>query len=291
MQQVDVTRLQWTWRNHSRYVHALATTWFSSFTYWNSQQFNAALRVLFYPERPQNRVLREYMDIGAFVLTIDDGREYLQLTDEEGWMSTVQRDMTIIMSVIITQLQEGYEVTSTTKYQCPFCDYWNSLKGNKGKSSISWWACHWSIRLWWLWWQTLSRSCKRRFQVQATDQYIDKRGTTSIANNEQDLIQNIHLRQGVSTMISLQGYSWLGSGHVKLSGGAYSHSMSSSFNINLILTSFNAQKVRIHIPSAASSILTSFRPLRNLRECVMPFHELLIRSSPCFDQCEVSGGE
>jgi hypothetical protein len=45
------------------------------------------------------------MDIGAFVLTIDDGREYLQLTDEEGWMSTVQRGTTIIMSVIMTQLQ------------------------------------------------------------------------------------------------------------------------------------------------------------------------------------------
>jgi len=81
------------------------------------------------------------MDTGAFVLTIDDGREYLQLADEEEWTSTVQRGMTIIMSVIMTQLQEGHE-RSPTKYQCPFCDCWNSLKGNNGKSSINWWVFH-----------------------------------------------------------------------------------------------------------------------------------------------------
>ena len=73
------------------------------------------------------------MDIGAFILTIDDGREYLQLTDEE-WTNTVQSGMTIIMSVIMTQ---DYETTST-KYQCPFCNCWNSLNGNNGKSSINW---------------------------------------------------------------------------------------------------------------------------------------------------------
>ena len=79
------------------------------------------------------------MDVGAFVLTVDDGREYLQLTDEEEWTSTIQCGTTIIMSVIMTQLQEE---ATPTKYQCPFCDRWNSLKGNSGKSSINWWVFH-----------------------------------------------------------------------------------------------------------------------------------------------------
>ena len=75
------------------------------------------------------------MDIGAFILTIDDGREHVQLTNQEGWMSTIQSGMTIVMSVIMTQ--ETYE-TTPTKYQCPFCDCWNSLKGNNRRLSIDW---------------------------------------------------------------------------------------------------------------------------------------------------------
>ena len=89
-----------------------------SFAYCNTQQFNAALRVLFLPERPQNRVLRKYMDIGAFVLTIDDDREHLQLTDQELWANTIQSGMTIVMSVIMTQ--NVYE-ENPTKYKCPCC--------------------------------------------------------------------------------------------------------------------------------------------------------------------------
>jgi len=112
---------------------------------WNSQQLTAALRVLFLPpEWPQNIVLLKYMDIGAFVLTIDDGREYLQLTDQEGWMNTIRVGMTIVMSIIMSQ--DVRERTST-KYQCPFCDCWNKLKGNNGKSSIDWWVFCGSVQL------------------------------------------------------------------------------------------------------------------------------------------------
>ena len=75
------------------------------------------------------------MDIGAFVLTINDDREHLQLTDQEGWANTIQSGMTIVMSAIMTQ--KVYEETPT-KYKCLFCNCWNSLKGNNGKSMIHW---------------------------------------------------------------------------------------------------------------------------------------------------------
>ena len=119
-------------------------TWFLSFAHRNPQQFTAALRVLFLPEQPQNRVLQKYMDMGAFVLTIDDGREHLQLTNQEEWTSTIQGGMTIVMSIVMTQ--EVYEV-NRTRYQCPFCDCWNRLKGHNGKSLIDWWVFHESVRL------------------------------------------------------------------------------------------------------------------------------------------------
>ena len=188
----------------------------------------------------------------------------------------------------MTQPQGGYK-TTPTKYQCPFCERWNSLKGNNGKSSINWWVFHWSVQLWWFCWQTLSRSCKRRFQVKAADQYIDNTETIRIANNEQHLIQNIHLTQGVSTMMCLQGYSWLGSGHFKLSGGAYSHpNVSWARHSIFILTSLNIQEVHNLIPWAASSILTLFLPLWTLSLCAMPFDELLIQYWPCFYHFELS---
>jgi len=128
MQQVDDTYLRWIWRIHLKYVRALDPTWFSSFTYWNSQQFTAALRVLFLPERPQNMVLQKYMNIGAFVLTIDDGREHLPLRDQEGWMSMVRGGTTIVMSIIMSQ---EVRETTPTRYQCPFCNCWNKLRGNR----------------------------------------------------------------------------------------------------------------------------------------------------------------
>jgi len=79
------------------------------------------------------------MDLGAFVLTIDNGREHLELADQEGWTSTIQSGMTIVMSIIMTQVIYG---RAPRKCQCPFCDCWNSLKGNSGKSVIDWWVFH-----------------------------------------------------------------------------------------------------------------------------------------------------
>jgi len=75
------------------------------------------------------------MDVGAYDLGIDDGKE-LQLMNQEEWPRVVQCDTTIIMSIVITQL--AYH----KKYQCPLCDFWNVLNGNHGGSSIDWWDFH-----------------------------------------------------------------------------------------------------------------------------------------------------
>ena len=37
--------------------------------------YRSSSNFYFLPERPQNRVLQKYMDLGAFVLTIDGGKE------------------------------------------------------------------------------------------------------------------------------------------------------------------------------------------------------------------------
>jgi hypothetical protein len=51
-----------------------------------------------------------------------------------------------------------------------------------------------------------SRSCKRRFQVKPPESDIYEMKTVTFANNEQDLIQNIYLRQTVcNCILSAQG--------------------------------------------------------------------------------------
>ena len=72
------------------------------------------------------------MNLNAYVLTIDDGRQLLQVTDQEGWSRIVERNMTIVMSIIMTQ------AAFRKKYQCPFCDVWNRLKDNDEQSSMDW---------------------------------------------------------------------------------------------------------------------------------------------------------
>ncbi|KIM42531.1 hypothetical protein M413DRAFT_444254 [Hebeloma cylindrosporum] len=138
------------------------------------EQFTMVLRALFLRKLPQDQVLQKYMDISALVLTVDDGREPLQLTDEEGWMNNVQSGMTIVMSVIMLQHTFSRDETIETKYQCPFCDCWNRMNG---RLLID------------------CRSCKRRFQVKSRDQYNGGEKTVTIAAHERNLIQNIYLRQ------------------------------------------------------------------------------------------------
>ena len=105
------------------------------------QQFNKALRILFEFKlgSPQDRLLVKYTNIGAYVLTIDDGREQRQLTNEEEWSSVVQRGTTIVMSAVM-MVQQTDEKTDEKKleYKCPFCAFWNWQEEGNGQL-IDWW--------------------------------------------------------------------------------------------------------------------------------------------------------
>jgi hypothetical protein len=72
------------------------------------------------------------MNIGAYDLIIDDGREQRQLTNQEEWSNVVQRGTTIVMRVVMVQQ------TDEKKYKCPLCTFWNLQEGY-GHSSIDWW--------------------------------------------------------------------------------------------------------------------------------------------------------
>jgi hypothetical protein len=72
------------------------------------------------------------MDIGAYDLSIDDGREECQLTNQDEWSSTVQHGTTIVMSVIMAH------IVDSERYNCPFCDSWNELRKDSWRSSIKW---------------------------------------------------------------------------------------------------------------------------------------------------------
>ena len=75
------------------------------------------------------------MNIGAYNLNIDDGREERQLTNQEEWSSVVQRGTTIVMRVVMMQQ------TDEKKYKCPFCGFWNKQEEDYGHPSVaSWWG-------------------------------------------------------------------------------------------------------------------------------------------------------
>ncbi|KAF8954802.1 hypothetical protein BDZ97DRAFT_1765741 [Flammula alnicola] len=141
------------------------------------EQFNKALKVLFEPLTPHDRVLCKYMDIGAYDLSIDDGKERLQLMNQDTWSSAVQPGTTIVMSVVMVQLAHG------KKYQCPFCDFWNTLQNNFGRSSID------------------CRSCKRCFHVTRPEQNSFRRDgnydveSAAVSEEERELIRNLNLTQ------------------------------------------------------------------------------------------------
>ncbi|KIM34609.1 hypothetical protein M413DRAFT_33160 [Hebeloma cylindrosporum] len=151
------------------------------------EQLNRALKVLFEPVTPQDRVLVKYMDIGAYDLCIDDGKEEQHLTKRDNfkWASIVQHGTTIVMSAVMAH------IVDSERHNCPFCDSWNEVTKDLGRASIN---CD---------------SCNRPFQITTTQRPRPKRRTketriTTVADHERDLIRNIHLEQFVSIIIGLK---------------------------------------------------------------------------------------
>jgi len=88
---------------------------------------------------PQDRLLVKYMKIGAYDLTVDNGRTQHQLINQEEWSSNVQRGTTIVMRVVMMQQ------TDEKKYRCPFCEFWNKQEEDRGQAWIDWWGFHSSL--------------------------------------------------------------------------------------------------------------------------------------------------
>ncbi|KDR68142.1 hypothetical protein GALMADRAFT_161217 [Galerina marginata CBS 339.88] len=132
------------------------------------EQFHDALQVLFKVGTPEDKVLRRYMNIGAYILSIDDGDEGIQLIDSDAWSNVVGHGTTVVMSIVMRQ------EFAERQYKCPFCYNWNALKG---QSSID--CC----------------SCNRRFKVTSAGKKIAKLQTATVPYQERNLIRNIHLEQ------------------------------------------------------------------------------------------------
>ncbi|KAF8147889.1 hypothetical protein B0H34DRAFT_738642 [Crassisporium funariophilum] len=145
------------------------------------QQFHDALRVLFKQGTPEDKVLHRYMDIGAYILSIDDGDEGIQLMSPDIWSNVVQHGTTVTMSIVMRQ--EFVE----RKYKCPFCIKWNALRG---QSSID------------------CRSCNRRFKVISAGKEIAKLQTATVPYQERNLIRNVHLEQYPKTSGILFDHNW-----------------------------------------------------------------------------------
>ena len=90
------------------------------------------MRVLFRPETVQGGLLRRYMDIGRYDLSIDDGRQVLQITNDVEW-SRVHPGTTVVMSIILSKPR-----VRQREYRCPFCKVWNEVNGISEHSALDW---------------------------------------------------------------------------------------------------------------------------------------------------------
>jgi len=201
------------------------------------------------------------MNLNAYVLTIDDGRQLLQVTDQEGWSRIVERNMTIVMSIIMTQ------AAFRKKYQCPFCDVWNRLKDNDEQSSMDWWVFCRSLHIVLL--------IYRQSILQAT--LPGQAGWSRFSREREDRPDmqgaNCDPWTGFDTEYSpetseyycrLTIFALTGVSPPRILRQCVSHPTSTWFNTNFVSTTLNSQPVRNPILRAFDSILTSAQPLGTL---------------------------
>ena len=97
----------------------------------NIQQFNETLRVLFQPSSIQSTLLRRYVDLGAYELAIDNGKQTVEITDQNAW-SRIECGMTIVMNITVVRM--AYKDWR----KCPVCRARNYPRDNSEKFTIDW---------------------------------------------------------------------------------------------------------------------------------------------------------
>ena len=89
--------------------------------------------MLFQPSSVQGKKLRRYIDQGVYELAIYDGRETLEIADQDVW-SSIECGMTIFMS--ITLLRSAHKDWR----ECPVCHLRSRLRDSSEKFIIHWYV-------------------------------------------------------------------------------------------------------------------------------------------------------
>ena len=87
--------------------------------------------MLFQPNSIQGKELRGYVDLGAYDLAIDNGRETLEITDQNAW-SSIECGTTIFMNIVLVRGPYG------DWDKCPICDTKNYFHDYSAKFTIYW---------------------------------------------------------------------------------------------------------------------------------------------------------
>ena len=89
--------------------------------------------MLFQPSSVQGTELRRYVDLGAYDLAIDNGRETLEITGQDAW-SSIERGTTIFMNIVL--VRPSYK----NWCECPICHTRNYLRDDSERFIIDWYV-------------------------------------------------------------------------------------------------------------------------------------------------------
>ena len=148
-------------------------------------------------------MLRRYVDFGAYELAIYNGRETLEITDQDMW-SSIECDMTIFMNTVLLQSSDK------DWRECPVCHTWNYPRDNFGKLVVDWYVIMLLIDDAVHLFADDSRSCDRRLQSEDNiNTNMDSTQTGGIYKKDLglELIRNIRIYKHVGSLIYHNKYS------------------------------------------------------------------------------------
>ena len=89
--------------------------------------------MLFQPSSVQGKKLRQYVDLGVYELAVYDGRETLEIANQDVW-SSIECGMTIFMNIAL--IRSSY----VDWRKCPVCHTNNYCRDNTGKFALDWYV-------------------------------------------------------------------------------------------------------------------------------------------------------
>ena len=138
-------------------------------------------------------MLRQYVEFGAYELAIYNGRETLEITDQDMW-SSIECNMTIFMNIVL--LRSSHKDWR----ECPVCRTRNYPQDSPGKFVVDWYVIMLLIDDA-VYLTTDSWRCDRRLQ---SEDNINSSTHRVQANKEAlrlELIRNIRIYKHVGSLI------------------------------------------------------------------------------------------